>query len=136
MSNNLLRYAGVWNGSTTYTYNNMVVSPLNNKAYSLVVDNWSGGLDPSLEILNNWLLLNPSLFGTYTETTGMNTQVTLTIPNLTDTGTVSICYVHAGLGGGPQYLKTITNTANTCLLTFNTPVDTNDQIIWQVLSLS
>jgi len=131
----LLRFAGVWNSSTQYYSNNSVVSPANNKCYSLKVGDWSGGTDPSI---NNfaWLLLNPTTFGTYTEIGGGTLNVSIAIPNLTATGTVSICYVHAGLGGGPQYLKTISNSANQCALTFNTPVDIDDQIIWQVLAFS
>lgn len=132
----LLRFAGVWNSSTQYYSNNSVISPINNKCYSLLRADWSGGLDPSLDVLDTWLLLDPSTFGTYTETTGGELTVDIVIPNLTTSGTVSICYVHAGLGGGPQYLKTITNSANLCSMTFNTPVDINDQIIWQVLAFS
>ena len=131
----LLRFAGVWNSSTQYYSNNSVVSPANNKCYSLLSPSLSGGADPSVNDVD-WLLLNPSLFGTYFESTGGSNEVTLTIPNLTTSGTVSICYVHSGLGGGPQYLRTITYTANECVMTFNTPVDVGDQIIWQVLSLS
>lgn len=131
----LLRFAGVWNSSTQYYSNNSVVSPENNKCYSLLSQSLSGGADPSVNDVD-WLLLNPSLFGTYFETTGGELTVDIVIPNLTATGTVSICYVHAGLGGGPQYLKTITNSANLCSMTFNTPVDIDDHIIWQVLSLS
>jgi hypothetical protein len=130
-----LRYAGVWNATTLYYIDNLVISPINNKAYVLVVPSLTGGTDPSITSAN-WVLADTTPFGTYKEETGGNTTVVITIPNLTDTGTVSICYVHAGGGGGTQYIKSITNTANTCTIVCNTAVDISDQIIWQVLSLS
>jgi len=131
------RYAGNWNNATTYYRNDLVISPLANKAYVLLLDTLTGGSDPSASA--DWVL-NPNLsqntFGTYVEATGGNLDVSIPIIGLTATGTVSICYVHVGVGGGPQYLKTITNSANTCDMTFNQAVGIGDQIIWQVLAFS
>lgn len=53
-----LRYAGVWNATSTYFRNDMVLSPINSKAYILVVNSLMGEADPSVAS-DNWTL-NPS----------------------------------------------------------------------------
>jgi hypothetical protein len=170
-----LRYAGIWNATTLYYLNNMVVSPINNSAYALSLSSLTGGSDPSasadwelvpngsavagvssLETLTGAITLSssdatftpngqdivmgitfPTLpHGIYTEPTGGNTNVVIPIIGLTSTGLVSICYVHAGGGGGAQYTKSITNTTDQCSLIFNTAGDIGDTIIWQVLQLA
>ena len=176
----LVRFAGVWNSTTEYYLDNLVVSPLDDKAYVLTVSSLTGGTDPSvpsadwelvssgggvagvssLETLTGEITLSsdtatftpdgqnigvlisypvppsPPPSGIYTEDTGGSATVNISIGGLTTTGIVSICYVHAGGGGGSQYIKSITNTANNCRVICNTVVDINDQIIWQVLQLA
>lgn len=71
--------------------------------------------------------------GVYTEATGGSPNVTISITGMTSTGLVSLTYVHAGGGGGSQYLKTFTAGTNQVSLVYNTNVDVGDQIIWGVL---
>ena len=169
-----LRYAGIWSATVAYIQNEMVVSPIDNNAYVLIVPSLIGGSDPSVASAD-WILIpsgssgggvttlnnksgevdlqsNDGLFtfdnsveqiiyfqrtadsyGIYTEITGGVAQVTVAINGLVSTGIVSICYVHAGGGGGTQYTKSIEPAKDSCTFTFNTPVDVGDQIIWQVL---
>jgi len=175
-----IRYAGVWNVSITYFFNNMVVSPLDDKAYLLTLSSLTGGTDPSVPSADWELAPNgggggggvttlntktgavelqstddlfiydntdPQIilftrdadsYGVYTEATGGSAAVDIVITKLTANGVVSICYVHAGGGGGSQYTKAITNSSafgiGHCSLVFNTNVDIGDQIIWQVLN--
>jgi hypothetical protein len=176
-----LRYAGIWNSTTLYFIDYLVVSPVDDKAYVLVVPSLSGGTDPSvpsadwvlvpdtgggggagvssLETLTGEITLSsstatftpsgqnidvvitypvppPSLpSGRYLEATGGSKVVVLSITGLTENGIVSICYVHTGGGGGSQYTVSIVPSADECTINFNTFVDLDDQIIWQVLSL-
>ena len=132
------RFAGNWLVSSTYYTNDMVISPITAKPYVLVVDSLIGGSDPSVPS-PNWIQagqIGLPTFGVYTEATGGSPNVSIPISGLTTTGTVSICYIHAGGGGGSQYTKSITSSANTCAMVFNSAVDIGDQIIWQVLAFS
>ena len=80
MSNSLLRYAGVWNASTTYYSNNMVVSPLNGEAYLLLLTSLTGGSDPSIPSAN-WVLAPSGSNEVIQATYYKSVQQNLTNPN-------------------------------------------------------
>jgi hypothetical protein len=82
-----------------------------------------------------WMTAN-NASGVYIEPTGGSPNVTISITGMTSTGLVSLTYVHAGGGGGSQYLKSCTVGSNQVALVYNTNVDVNDQIIWGVLKYS
>lgn len=129
------RYAGSWSSTTRYVRNDLVVSPIDSKAYVLVIDRIIGGLDPS-EQVDGWLI-NPNLtrpiFGAYTETTGGSVELVLSISGLTATGTVIINYINGG-ASRPQSIKGIVNSTNTCTVYFHEAMEVDDQVLWQVLS--
>lgn len=75
---------------------------------------------------------NPAACGVYMANSAVN-LVTIGITGMTSTGLVSITYVHAGGGGGSQYIKSITPQTGSVVITLNTNTDNGDQIIWNVL---
>lgn len=111
------------------------VTTLNSKSGAVTLQSNDGlfEFDNSLNPQEIYFERVTDTYGTYTEATGGSASVTVAITGLTATGVVSLCYVHAGGGGGSQYTKSIVPAANSCTFTFNSNVDIGDKIIWQVL---
>lgn len=59
----IIRFAGTWSVTTQYVYADLVVSPIDNSAYVLVVNSLFGGTDPSIPSAN-WVLIPSSGGGT------------------------------------------------------------------------
>jgi len=78
--------------------------------------------------------LNTNSFGTYTEATGGLTTATITSSICIPASIIQITYIHAGGGGGSQYIKAITPGTGTFTITCNTAIDIGDKINWLVLN--
>ena len=78
--------------------------------------------------------LNTRAFGKYVEATGGLTSVNIASA-VCDTGSIiQLTYIHAGGGGGSQYIINITPTAGNIKVDFNSAVDIGDEINWLVLN--
>ena len=72
--------------------------------------------------------------GTYIETTGGSATATITAPTCLPTSIVIATYIHAGAGGGPQYISSIVPTTGSFSITTNTNIDLNDEVNWLIVS--
>jgi hypothetical protein len=111
------------------------VNTLNNINGSITINTPTySGVQVSNYPMSNTITVdtNPAASGVYTANSS-STSVTIGITGMTSTGLVSITYVHAGGGGGSQYIKSITPQTGSVLITLNTVTDIGDQIIWNVL---
>nr|WPF46746.1 MAG: hypothetical protein [Lake Baikal virophage 11] len=94
----IIKFAGTWSVSASYVYADLVVSPIDQSAYVLVVNSLSGGSDPSVPSAD-WFFV-PSGGGVDQLVAGTN--VTLTPPS--GLGTVTIDAT-AGAGGVSQIIN-------------------------------
>lgn len=78
--------------------------------------------------------LNTRAFGKYTETTGGNFTATIASASCVPTSVIQITYIHAGGGGGSQYIKDIVAGSGSFTITCNTAIDINDEIVWLILN--
>jgi len=76
----LTRFAGTWNVNTFYVKGNMVISPINTKAYILSLTSLTGGTDPSVPSAN-WVLTTIDDPTVVDSLNGLENTVTLTSPN-------------------------------------------------------
>jgi len=111
------------------------VNTLNNINGSITINTptYSGVLVSNFPMTNTITIdTNPAASGVYLANSAVN-LVTIGITGMTSTGLVSITYVHAGGGGGSQYIKSITPQTGSVVITLNTNTDNGDQIIYNVL---
>ena len=78
--------------------------------------------------------LNGRAFGQYTELTGGSALTTITAPACLPSSVIQLTYIHAGGGGGTQYIQGITAGTGSFSLKTNTAVDLGDQINWLVMN--
>ena len=77
--------------------------------------------------------LKSGVSGTYVENTGGNDTVTLAAA-CSPSSVINITYIHAGGGGGSQYIRTLVPATGNFTLTMNTNIDVGDRINWFVAS--
>jgi len=97
----IIKYRGDWSVSITYSYADMVVSPINSKAYVLIISTLTGGSDPSVPSAN-WVLV-PSGSEVY-----QATYYKTTVQNLTS-GNTDITFDGVGAWSNPNGYITHTN---------------------------
>lgn len=73
--------------------------------------------------------------GRYTEPAGGVDTITISPVNCNSNSIILITYIHAGGGGGAQYIKSISPTTGAFTIVLNTNVDVNDEIVWFVASI-
>lgn len=97
-----MNWRGVWNNTTQYYRNDVVLSPADTAAYIALTVSALGGGDPSVN--PDWTVLSPATAGVLGITAGAGISIggTPTLPVITNTGLLSAT---AGLG--------ITNTGTT-----------------------
>ena len=78
--------------------------------------------------------LDTRAFGIYTEPTGGSSLTTISAPACLPSSVIQLTYIHAGGGGGTQYIQGITAGTGSFSLKTNTAVDLGDQINWLVMN--
>ena len=78
--------------------------------------------------------LNTNSFGTYTEATGGSTTVTITSSICIPASIIQLTYIHTGVFGASQFLKSIVPGTGSFTITCNTAIDIGDKINWLVLN--
>jgi len=111
------------------------VTTINSLDGSLNVTSVSGSVMEILTISPSTISvgLKSGVSGTYVENTGGSDTVTLAAA-CSPSSVINVTYIHAGGGGGSQYIKTLVPATGNFTLTMNTNIDVGDRINWFVAS--
>lgn len=115
---NVMNWRGLWDNTTQYFRNDVVISPVDSAAYIALNLSTLGGGDPSTALPSEWLILSPGVGGITSVTAGAGISITgtPTIPQINNTGVTSLV---AGTGITNVGTATDPELRNTGLLSLN-----------------